>query len=152
MLYLVFDLDQTLYQHKNFEYEKLKKNNYLNFLLSMINYDKIIFTNATDNHAKKCITSMDISEYFKDCITRDTIQDFKPYRSAFEKFIKHTKIKYGDRVIFFEDTLENLQTAKYYGWATIFIGNKYNNKYPYVDMSFDNVEDSLEYIIGRGNK
>ena len=80
MLYLVFDLDQTLYQMEPFDYEALEPNPYLNFLLDMLPYKKIIFTNATTNHALKCLTRLGITDQFEHIISRDTIKDFKPFK------------------------------------------------------------------------
>ena len=67
MLHLVFDLDQTLYQQEPFSYNTLKQNPYLNFLLEMLTYNKLIFTNATIPHAVLCLDIIGISKHFTTC-------------------------------------------------------------------------------------
>lgn len=151
MLYLVFDLDQTLYQLDQFQYEKLEPNPYLNFLLDMLPYKKIVFTNATTNHALKCLDKLEITEQFERLISRDTIQDFKPFKSSYEKFINLIDINDNDIIFFFEDTIENLQMAKTFGWHTFYIGNKNTFGLSYVDMSFKTIENVLEYFLEKKN-
>jgi len=149
MLHLVFDLDQTLYQQEPFSYNTLKQNPYLNFLLEMLTYNKLIFTNATIPHAVLCLDIIGISKHFTTTVGRDTIKDLKPFKSAYEKFILFNKIPPSDHVFFFEDMLENLQMAKTFGWITFYIGKENMNHLPYVDMSFRTIENALEYFIER---
>jgi len=149
MLYLVFDLDQTLYQQQPFSYHTLKRNPYLNFLLEMLTYKKLIFTNATIQHAKVCLDIIGIAKHFTTTVGRDTIKDLKPFKSAYEKFIALNNIQPTDYVFFFEDMLENLQMAKTFGWITFYIGEDNMNHLPYVNMSFKTIENTLEYFIER---
>ena len=58
--------------------------------------------------------------------------------------------------IFFEDTLENLETAKKLGWTTVFINNdslseSKINKYNYIDYKFSCVEQALLFFINTIN-
>ena len=47
--------------------------------------------------------------------------------------------------VFFEDTLENLETAKKNGWITVWIHPYFyeKNHYHYVDYSYPNIYDAL---------
>ena len=149
MLYLVFDLDHTLYQMEDFSYDKLKRNPYLKFLLDMISYKKLIFTNGTLGHAQLCLNLIDISDKFGGIVARDTIKDLKPFKSSYEKFIQVNNILPNDYVFFFEDSLDNLEMAKRFGWITFYIGPQSQTHLPFVDMSFKSIEDNLEYFIAK---
>ena len=162
MLHFIFDLDYTLYQNDNitgeFSYNDIKENTYLNTLLDQITYNKIIFTNATFQHAIKCLDIMKIRHHFPDnkIVARDTINDFKPSESSFIKCMKHQGIghdpltlvlKKNTKVIFFEDTKQNLIQSKNHNWVTIYIGKEDVLDEPTINRSFPTIEKSLEFII-----
>lgn len=147
MLYLVFDLDDTLYQIPYFDYELIKKNMKLKKLLDLLPFKKIIFTNGTYGHAIKTLDLIGIRECFDIIEARDTLGDMKPKMTCFNKFISKTKInKSKDHVIFFEDNLSNLGVAKMYNWLTFYIGSDDHSFLPFVDICFQNIEDSLKFI------
>lgn len=157
-LYFIFDLDYTLYDldyKKEFDYKDLKTDGFLKFLLlshPLNKFDKIIFTNAMKVHADHCLKLLNIPKsIFSDIVARDTINDLKPNVSAFKKFKLITQISDFDKCIFFEDTLENLKTAKLLGWKTIYIGPKLNESYNYVDLQFINIHEALQFFFNKFN-
>ena len=157
-LYFIFDLDYTLYNldyTKEFNYSHLKPDNYLNFLLSnfpLNKFKKYIFTNAMHIHADNCFKCMGIpTQIFTNITARDDIKDLKPNLSAYYKFKLLNNITDFDKCIFFEDTLDNLETAKKLGWKTIYIGEKLNKKYDYVDLEFTSIHKALEFFFNKFN-
>lgn len=157
-LYFIFDLDYTLYnlnKNEEFDYKNLNKDNFLNFLLNnypLNKFKKIIFTNAMKIHADHCLEIMGIPKnIFKDIVARDTIDDLKPNLSAFEKFKLITNITDFDKCIFFEDSIENLETAKQIGWKTIYIGPKLEKYYTYIDLQFTNIHEALQFFFDKFN-
>jgi len=156
MIYFVYDLDNTLYQMENFDINKIQESDYkyLKFLLKMIPFKQYVFTNANNVHANMCLNKMNIIHNFSKIVTRDTIRDFKPFKDSYTKFMDVANITNNDKIIFFEDTMENLEVAKLYGWHTIYIGKDYHSNcaYNYIDKSFNTIEDSLEHVISNLNR
>ena len=55
------------------------------------------------------------------------------------------KINDNDKVVFFEDSAENLVTAKSLGWITVLIGNK-KPMISDVDFWFTDINQALNYF------
>ena len=148
MLIWIFDLDHTLYSmDQPFLYSKLKRDKYLDFMLSMLPGRKIIFTNATKEHAIKCLNIIGIKKHFEGIEARDTLDGLKPQPHVYQKLIDKYNIKKSDLCIFFEDTMENLFVAKScFGWKTIFIGYS-DSKIRLVDLRFEHIHETLEYLV-----
>ena len=149
MLFWVFDLDHTLYQlnSRYFSYSYLKKNNKLKNLLTLLPCNKIVFTNGTIGHAKQCLKIMDLNNSFHKVYARNHFNNkLKPNIYVFKKFISLNNIKIKDKIVFFEDSIENLIVAKSFGWITVLIGN-YNKKLPEIDFYFLNINEALNFFI-----
>ena len=147
MLIWIFDLDHTLYHMQEpFLYSKLKQDKYLDFLLSMIPGKKVIFTNATLEHAELCLNIIGIRNHFSAIEARDTLNGLKPDPIVFKSFIQKMDIKKNDLCVFFEDTINNLIVSKaYFKWGTIYI-NKSKESDKHVDIKFDTIHNCLEYF------
>jgi len=152
MLYLVFDLDETLYQTPNKyfnNYDDIEYNRFLPALLSRLPFKKIIFTNGTENHAFEVLKILKIKNQFNNIEARDTLDSMKPDTVCFDRFKTKNNIKKDDYVIFFEDSISNLYHAKkLHGqkWLTFYIGPFDHTFLPFVDKSFVNVCQALRYI------
>jgi FMN phosphatase YigB (HAD superfamily) len=155
----VFDLDYTLYSLPKsipFNYDLLKKNNKVNNLLKSLSNKKYIFTNGTLLHVFEVLKQLEMTNIFDKIETRDTLKGYKPNINIFNKFIEKCSIKNDDNVMFFEDTLENLEIAKKLNWTTIFICGPYSNflrndeyklKIPdFIDYIFVDIEEALIYF------
>ena len=152
MLYWVFDVDHTLYQlpkdSRFFSYSLLSPDPQLKYLLSTIPCKKLLFTNGTKGHGITTVEKLNVKEKFPDtCIVgRDTLNGLlKPDINAFSEFISLMNIKNNDKVVFFEDTAENLVTAKSLGWITVLIGNK-RPMVSDVDFWFADINQALNYF------
>ena len=152
MIYFLFDLDETLIIHHTDS--KLMYNIYPNKLLKRLLKNmvgkKYIYTNATYGHAETILDKLDIHNQFKKIYARDTIPYMKPDVKSL-LFVKNN-ILYSDyntdeknTFIFFEDTLENLYTAKKNGRITVWIHPYFyeKNHYHFVDYSYPNIYDAL---------
>tara|TARA_Y100000389_G_scaffold204697_1_gene258945 strand:- start:320 stop:805 length:486 start_codon:yes stop_codon:yes gene_type:complete len=151
MLYWVFDVDHTLYQLPKdtpfFSYSFLKKDPQLKYLLESIPCKKILFTNGTKQHGITTVQKLNVKNIFPNnlIVGRDTVNCLKPNINAFQEFISLMKIKHSDKVVFFEDTAENLVTAKSLGWITVLIGKKrplVND----IDFWFLDINQALNYF------
>ena len=140
---LIFDIDDTLIMHtrqKN-DYYNLNNNNIINDLLNNIDHDKIyIYTNGTYGHGKKVIDNLNIR--VDGIFGRDTIPFMKPHPKSFN-FVNNIVDK-NDECIFFDDLLDNLDTAKNIGWKTVWITPNFNVSKPQnVDYIFPNIYQAL---------
>lgn len=148
MLFWIFDLDYTLYDlPKNipFKHSYLTRNDYLSLLLSFLPDKKVIYTNSNISHCYFSLKRIGIEQHFEKMITKD-INTLKPLESSYIKFIELNNITDDDLCIFFDDSETNLKAAKSFGWITILIGKK-KEEQPFIDFSFNKIQDALEYFI-----
>lgn len=150
MLYWIFDLDHTLYtmsKNERFSYSKLFKNEQLNKQLYQLPCKKVIFTNGTIGHAYESLKKIGILHHFEGNIhARDTLNALKPNLNSFETIIRKVGIKNTDKVVFFEDSIENLITAKNYNWINVYI-NQRKSLMQEVDFNFTNINIALNYFL-----
>ena len=155
MLYWIFDLDYTLYdipKEYPFNYSLINKNMALKNLLKNLPHNKIIFTNGTKGHAiHTCEIIGILDQFYYSNIYGRNETGFKPSIESYLKIIDYNNIKQTDKVIFFEDTIENLVAAKEnFNWITVLIGEYINS--PYVDFSFSNINQALSFFNNCINK
>ena len=154
MLYWVFDLDNTLYQlpeNTELRYELLTKDVQLNYLLTMLPLHKIIFTNGTYGHAKKCLQNIEITHHFDKIISRDKINALKPEYNSYIKLLNVCKIRNNDVCVFFDDLPENLITAKELGWITVLI-SKTKYVHDSIDFWFPNIYLAINFFVSKIQK
>ena len=160
MLYWIFDVDHTLYQLPKdtpfFSYSFLFPDPQLKYLIGELPCQKLLFTNGTYEHGILTAKKLGIKDKFPDkkIVGRDTLKGLlKPDITAFHKFMQLMKIKQNDKVVFFEDSAENLITAKSLGWITVLIGSKrplIND----IDFWFSDINQALNYfnnVISKSN-
>ena len=153
MLFWVFDLDYTLYQlPKNieFNYLYLTPNNKLNNQLKLLPLKKVLFTNGTRGHAFKCLKLLKLEDIFENIVAREDVQYImKPTIYSFNQFCLLNNINKTDKVVFFEDSIENLITAKNkFNWITVFIYPK-RIKIKEIDFWFPNIEAALSFFLDK---
>ena len=136
-------------------FDDLKTDYELKELLSKINGQKLIYTNASYHHAKNILKSMGIFEEFEiifDIKDANYIAkpDFKSYDMMKEKFgLNNNNI---NRSIFFEDTAKNLKPASELGMGTVWIENDFNRKeadiyQQYIDFTGSDIKTILRNMI-----
>ena len=158
MIILIFDLDDTLLMSNEYKnYNDIKFNPKLLNLLNKFNNKKIIYTNGTYGHAKNSIPKLFRNNIFEKIYARDTIPFMKPNFKSFNyinnnifhninNIDKYENISY----IFFDDNLDNIETAKEIGWITIWIPHRNyenevkKNNYKFVDYKYSNIYYALE--------
>ena len=96
---------------------------------------------------------MKMKMIFKKIAYSEEYTKLKPHISAYNYVFEKFKIKKDDTVYFFEDTIENLKTAKKLGWKTVYItSKKTKRKNKYVDYTFNNIETAIFYFKTIANK
>jgi putative hydrolase of the HAD superfamily len=87
-------------------------------VLSSIGARKIVFTNNPSFLARRVLSLMGLADCFSDFIGMEETNFYsKPDPKAY-KFVEARHRGY-DRIIFCDDSLENLETARKLGWTTI---------------------------------
>lgn len=154
MVALVFDLDDTLLNSRSYNnYKDISINNNLNYLLTNIKHDKYIYTNGTHDHAINSLYNMNLLKEFKYIFARDKLPFIKPNYKSFNLVnnVLYYNFKSTEKVLFFDDIIDNLKTAKKFGWITIWINDKCNNNNTnglpvYIDYCFTDIINALEYF------
>lgn len=155
----IFDLDYTLYSKNDINdrgsdsafYNSFKKKPLLSKLLKHLKGKKFIFTNGNKVHLDDVLSKMKIKSLFNNTANSDEFNlhlkpDIYSYFYVENKF-KLDKFK---KVYFFEDSIENLITAKKLGWKTILLdlnGNYRKEKYNFIDYKFNTIEKALFFLI-----
>ena len=158
MIIFVFDLDYTLYyfpESINFEYNLLKKNKNLNNLLNTLKNKKYIFTSASRKHVDIVLKKLKLENTFDKIESCDTLNGYKPDINIYYNFINKCSIKKDDKILFFEDRIENLEIAKKFNWITIYISGPHSNYLnsksqlnlpKFIDYIFVDLKQALEYF------
>ena len=152
MVHFVFDLDDTLIIHD----KKLPMNIYvqedleLDRLLNNCKGECYIYTNGTLYHALNIINKMNIKRNFHKVYSRDTLDFMKPDIRSFQSVHLDLKAIYkkDETIFFFDDLLENLRSAKSFGWVTFWINPNFvtGHQYNFVDYSFKDIKTCLIYL------
>ena len=149
MKVFIFDLDDTIiyYPMGIVDYNKISFDSNLSNLLNNLNHPKIIYTNGTYGHGEGVVNNLQIN--VDGMFGRDTMPNMKPHINSFNyvKNIIDKKINQNDECIFFDDLLDNLDTAKRIGWSTVWITPNFNNGSPeFVDYVFPNIYQAMIYF------
>lgn len=155
----IFDLDFTLYSKHDVDqttntkyYKSIEPNTFLNKLLTKLNGTKYIFSNGNKSHVDFILDKMKLKTFFEKIATLDDYSgSVKPDITAYNYVLQNFNLK-KQPTYFFEDTLENLETAKKLGWKTVFINNdglsaKQIQSYNFIDYKFSCVEQALLFFI-----
>ena len=140
------------------EHPELKKNDQLISKIRLLEGKKIIFTNATLNHAKKILKILELEHDFDQIIDIKDLEYIpKPDKRSYKKLLECLNLNKEnlDKTIFFEDTVKNLIPAKELGITTVWMKNSINEKdfiknCNFIDYSFNNLNEFLDTIKMRG--
>ena len=137
---------------------ELEKNDQLISKIRILEGKKIIFTNATSNHAKKILKILELEHDFDQIIDIKDLEYIpKPDKRSYKKLLECLNLNKEnlDKTIFFEDTVKNLIPAKELGITTVWMKNSINEKdfkknFGFIDYSFNNLNEFLDTIKMRG--
>ena len=140
------------------EHPELEKNDQLISKIRLLEGKKIIFTNATSNHAKKILNILELEDDFDQIIDIKDLEYIpKPDKRSYKKLLECLNLNKEnlDKTIFFEDTVKNLIPAKELGITTVWMKNSINEKdfiknCNFIDYSFNNLNEFLDTIKMRG--
>ena len=140
------------------EHPELEKNDQLISKIRLLEGKKIIFTNATSNHAKKILKILELEHDFDQIIDIKDLEYIpKPDKRSYKKLLECLNLNKEnlDKTIFFEDTVKNLIPAKELGITTVWMKNSLNEidfmkNCNFIDYSFNNLNEFLDTIKMRG--
>jgi putative hydrolase of the HAD superfamily len=131
------DADEFLrYVHDIPLHNYLQPNPCLDAVLSSIPQEKVVFTNASREHAEKVLDVLGIRHHFVHIVdVRDLGYDSKPQPVAYRRVCKLLRAR-PEECLLVEDNLRNLRPAKDLGMTTVLVGS-------------DGADDSVDYAIHR---
>jgi putative hydrolase of the HAD superfamily len=137
------------------DFDDLNRDDELKKLLSKINGQKSIYTNASFNHAKKILNAMGIFDEFEIIFDiKDSNYIAKPDYNSY--LMMKEKLGLNDknitRSIFFEDTAKNLKPASKLGMSTVWIENDFNREEAkilneYINFSGSDIKSILSNML-----
>lgn len=151
----IFDLDNTLYDfietnYERFNYNNLVYDNEKNNKLKKLKGKKIIFSNGNLLHVMACIRKMKLEKIFHKVSCRE-LHGLKPHYFSYISLYRIANIQKEDKCFFFDDLIENLVAAKNFGWFTILINPNLNKKdyinNKNIDFYFPNINEALDYFL-----
>ncbi len=146
----IFDLDDTLYNTRN--YANIIRDNKLIELISDLDGERIIMTNAHHFHCFDMLDRIGINHLFDYIFDRNNMQGLKPSIKTFITVIKNSRINKTDHCVFFEDNIINLITAKiHFGWTTVLITSTgqpsiSRKDKTHIDYIFPSIHCAIEYF------
>ena len=148
----VFDLDNTLIdtdnlirKHGHMFYKYIKKDNKLKELIHNLEGKKAIFSNGSTYHVLASLYALNIIDEFDFIVDRGwgSVDFFKPDIHTYRRFIHICRIKPSDKVVFFDDRIENLTAAKMFAWNTIWITPEHNFVRHNIQHNFYNYRNNI---------
>lgn len=149
----IFDLDNTLLYKPYKTYGDIKADLHLYKLLDEIPHAKYIYSNATRNHVDRSLDRIGIDSMFQAKFTRDDVT-MKPDPRGYQyvntmTLFQSVNLDYDSfqpqDTYFFDDLLENLYTAKQFGWITFWISSS-DQTYDFVDFQFSTIVEALRFL------
>ncbi len=116
------DPDDFLYHvHDIPIHEYLGPNAELDTMLSAIEQDKVIFTNASREHAERVLEALGVRHHFSRIIdVRDMDYESKPQPSAYRRICDLLDVR-PEECLLVEDNMRNIEPAKALGMTTVLV-------------------------------
>ena len=133
------DVDEFLrYVHDIPLHEYLQPNYSLDAVLASILQDKVVFTNASREHAEAVLESLGIRRHFVKIVdVRDVDYESKPQAIAYQRACQLLGVR-PEECVLVEDNVRNLRPAKALGMTTVL-----------VQYDSDGPDEAVDYAIRR---
>src|SRR6266852_6294543 len=90
--------------------------------LAAIEIEKVVFTNAPREYARRVMQCLGLDSHFRVVIDLEFHEyTGKPFREAYERVVAHLEVR-PEECVLVEDTLRNLRAAKELGMITVLVG------------------------------
>ncbi len=145
------DPDEYLaYVHQIPLEQYLHPNERLDRVLQRIPQEKVVFTNASREHAERVLALLGIRRHFSRIVdVRDVGYESKPQPEAYERICQILGVR-AEECLIVEDNLRNLLPAKALGMATVLVGNGNGRAEPLdgVDWQIEKIEE-ISSVLGQ---
>jgi putative hydrolase of the HAD superfamily len=129
----------------------LQPNPELDAVLASIPQEKVVFTNASREHAEQVLEHLDIRRRFSQIIdVRDMAYESKPQAGAYRRICELLAVDPGECLLV-EDNVRNLQPAKALGMTTVLVGHQETSADGSVDYVLSCIEE-LGDLMSRLNQ
>ncbi len=137
------DADEFLhYVHDIPLEEYLQPNSQLDAVLASLPQEKVVFTNASREHAERVLAALGIRRHFERIVdVRDMNYESKPRPSAYRRICQMLDAE-PQECLLVEDNVRNLRPAKALGMTTVLV----RDGHPEADDSADYVIERVEEI------
>ena len=116
----------------------LQPNPALDEVLASLPQDKVIFTNASREHATRVLTVLGLARHFKRIVDiRDMGYESKPEPAAYRRICEMLVVR-PEECLLVEDSVRNLRPARALGMMTVLVHG-----------GSDSADDSVDYSISR---
>ena len=120
--------------------EYLQPNTELDAVLEAISQEKVVFTNASREHAERVLSVLGISRHFARIVdVRDMEYEGKPQPSAYVRICEMLGVE-PEACMLVEDNVRNLRPAKELGMSTVLVGGGSQPEPQCVDYAIDRIE------------
>ena len=143
------DPDEFLrYVHDIPLHQFLQPNPELEAILAAIPQDKVVFTNASREHAGRVLSTLGIRQHFSRIVdVRDMNYESKPQLSAYRRICELLGLQ-PEECMLVEDNVRNLQPAKALGMITVLVADRQNAEADSADYVIARIED-IEQVLAR---
>ena len=140
--------DYLRYVHNIPLNEYLEPNPRLDGVLASLPQEKIIFTNASREHAEAVLAVLGIRRHFAQIVdVRDMDYESKPQPTAYRRICELLNVQ-PNECLLVEDNVRNLQPAKLVGMTTVLVGDSSQGLDQWVDYAIPCIED-IGHVLGR---
>ncbi|MEJ2736104.1 MAG: pyrimidine 5'-nucleotidase [Anaerolineae bacterium] len=143
------DADEFLhYVHDIPLHRFLQPNPELEAVLAAIPQDKVVFTNASREHAGRVLSILGIRQHFSHIVdVRDMNYESKPQLSAYRRICEILDLQ-PEECMLVEDNIRNLQPAKALGMITVLVASGQDAAADAADYVIARIED-IEQVLAR---
>jgi len=143
LLHHGIDPDEFLdYVHDLPVSEMLSGNDELGRVLASLPWNRVVFTNASAEHARRVLEALAVSGHFSRVFdVRSTGYIGKPDPRAYQIVLDALGLQGGDCILF-DDSLPNLQAAVRLGMLTVLVGSR--DRTDGVDWAIERIENAAD--------
>jgi putative hydrolase of the HAD superfamily len=136
------DVDEFLrYVHDIPLHEYLQPNHSLDAVLASILQDKVVFTNASREHAEAVLELLGIRRHFVQIVdVRDVDYESKPQAVAYQRACQLLGVR-PEECVLVEDNVRNLRPAKALGMTTVLVQHDSDGPDEAVDYAIRRIEE-----------
>lgn len=143
------DADEFLdYVHNIRLEDHIQPNPELDAALASLQQQKIVFTNASREHAERVLDVLGVAHHFDRIVdVRDVAFESKPQLAAYRRICELIDVP-PERCMLVEDNVRNLQPAKALGMTTVLVGEDNAGTEGDVDYVMERIEE-IGHLVGR---